>query len=383
MSSIENRGLSIFIASAIGNPVIYSENITSQVDSYSHTISAVGGFDTASITMSASREKLDEYTQSAVGGRIAVYNESGAIMWEGFINSIEYTYGGQQTKRGPLFDVANRVSVSYAPLDISTSPPTTGRQTYTTIVEDFTSQSKYGILETIVSGGTIQDADATNIGDLYLLENKYANTSNTISIEQSSNPYITFDCLGYYHWLDKYVYNCSDAGTVTISDRIKDILDFNPNTEMYGELSIDDNLWLIVAFNEDNKTALTHIKELLSYGDSNDNRFTLGCYENRNFKYRVVPTTYTYLMSSSEGANSITTLNGQIVEPWNVRPGNWLLITDMLVGAVQTPLPNKDDSRAIFIEKVSFSLPYNLTINGEKISTFKQRLAVFAGIGSF
>lgn len=382
----KNFGISVLISNPPLNNLLTGgfEDITRYLDSYSHTISANTGFDTAKMKLRISREKIDEHAENAVGKSIVVYNEAGAIVWEGFINSLQYSYGGQQTTRGPLLDIANRVSVSYAPLDPSTSPPTVGTQTYTTIVEDALSQEKYGILETIVSGGTLQDADAINIGDLYLQENSWVTTSNALSIGQSSDPEISFDCLGYYHWMEKYVYNSTDAGTVTISDRISDILDFNPNTEMFSTINeIDDNPWLVVAYDTDNKTALTHTKELLAYGDASSNRYTFGCYENRKFKYKTLPTEYVYFMSAEEGGESVTTNNNSVINLWDVRPGNWLLITDMLIGNVPTFTPLKKDPRAIFIEKVDYTMPYDLKINGERLSSFKQRLQEFAGIGSF
>jgi len=327
---------------------------------------------------------MESYIENAVGKRVVVYNEGGAIVWEGFVNSVDYEFGVQRTSRGNIMDMSNRVSVSYAPLDILTSPPTIGEQTYTLIEEDIDSQKKYGILEDVVSGGTLQDADANNIRDLYLKENKEVITTNTVSVGEGNEPTIKFNCLGYYHWLEKYVYNCSDAGTVMISDRIEAILDFNPNTKMYSSKNeIDYNPWLIVAFDEDNKTASTHIKELLAYGDNNDNRYTFGCYENMVFKYKVVPIKHEYYVSSLHGGDSIKTASNTTVSPYDVRPGRWVLITDMLVGTSTSHTPTKDNPRSLFIESISYTMPNTLMINGERISTFKQRLAVFAGIGSF
>lgn len=386
MTYFQNKGIKIFLSNSPINSQYDGnyQDLTQYITSYSHTISASIGFDSAVFSFPASIYNMEQLVESAVGKRVVVYNEGGSMVWEGFVNSIDYEFGVQRTSRGNLMDVSNRVSVSYAPLNILVSPPEVGEQTYTLIEEDEDSQDKYGILETIVSGGTLQDADAENIRDLYLKENKHVITTNTVSVGVASEPSIKFNCLGYYHWLEKYVYNCSDTGTTMISDRIEAILDFNPNTKMYSATNnIGYNPWLIVAFDEDNKTASTHIKELLAFGDANDNRYIFGCYENRVFEYKVVPTEYEYYTSSLSGGDSIRNDNNTAIAPYDVRPGKWLMITDMLIGTSDSQLASKDDPRGLFIETVDYTMPTTLLINGERISTFKQRLAVFAGIGSF
>ena len=66
--------------------------------------------------------------------------------------------------------------------------------------------------------------------------------------------------------------------------------------------------------------------------------------------------------------------SGVEVRPWNIKPAQWVFLSDFLAGG-DIPTERRLDPRFIFIESVTFSAPYDVQINGGKINTIKQLLA--------
>jgi len=382
MTYHEEIGVSIVIHSSLAEGTNIVATLDNNISNYSHSLSANGGFDKMSVTISDDRISLDDWIERGLARHIVVYNFGGEICWEGFVNSVNAQLGGQQITIGPLMEIGNRVSVSYSPVDNTVSPPTSGETTSTLIVENEVSQSRYGIIETVLSGGRVTDTEAELIRDTFLIERAFPGTSSTISVGQSSSPTVTLECLGYWYWANAYVFNESDTGTIWVHDRIIDILEANPNTGMYGTIIADDNLSLITKESVENKIAMAHLKELLALGGANDQRYTLGFYENRTAYYKEIPTTPAYRTEMSDQGQRILTYNGAIVYPWDVRPAQWLFVSDSLIGRYTDTTNYYEDPRYMFIEKVDYSIPWGLTLSGSRVGTYDQLLAKM-GLGDF
>jgi hypothetical protein len=66
-------------------------------------------------------------------------------------------------------------------------------------------------------------------------------------------------------------------------------------------------------------------------------------------------------------------LGGAAVKPWRVLPGKWLQVTDFLPGSSYATL--LEDPRCMFIERVSFSIPWDVQLQGGDTDTAPQVLA--------
>lgn len=387
MESLPTRHQEVGLMAAVYEPIAMgADKITTldvNMNAYSHTISANGGYDSMSLVVSDDRISLDEWLERGLARHIEIYATGGEIVWEGFVNSVNAQMGAMQIQVGPLMEVGNRVSVAYSPVDYDTSPPTIGSKTVTVINENEISQSRFGIIEKILSAGRVTDEDAEFIRDTYLLERAFPETSSIISIGGSGGQTtITIECLGYWYFLNAYAYNDTDSGTMQIDDRITEILEANPNTDMFQSISVDTNNSIIPEESDEDKLAMAHIKELLSIGGASDQRYTLGFYANREARYREIPTTPAYKTTLSDQGQRILTYEGALVYPWDIKPAQWIFVSDALIGRYTDTTNYYEDPRYIFIERVEFTSPWSVTLNGSRVSTYDQIMAKF-GLGDF
>lgn len=363
------------------------------LESYTHVIAVDGGFKSASLSFNAHSYEIDEWLESGLGRQVEIFGPGGQIIWQGVVNEISAVIGTLNVVRGPMMNIANRVSVVYTPyIDITVDPPTTGTATETVIVEDSESQEKYGIQEAVVNGGTLvddttycgvgctPDNEAEAVRDAYLQENKYPETKESINIESTSVPKITINCVGWVEFLNKYVYNNDEALSVQIPTKLRNILAADPNNIFSTNYDyIEDSaalLWLVNSYEDQNKMAWAIIQEELALGDANDNRTIFGIYEDRLAHFSAIPSEIEYIHRITNSKPSIEMLNGTYVDPWDVRPGKWTLLADFMVGR---PFPSvmRADPRNLFIESVSYTMPFGLTLQGGKIEKVKQLMAKF------
>jgi len=353
------------------------------MDTYSHTISANGGYNSMSITLSDDQVSVDEWVEKGIARHIEIYSHAGTKVWEGFVNVVNANMGGIEISVGPLMDIGNRVSVSYAPVDYGFSPPLVGDTTVTTIAENELSQSIYGIIEKVLNGGRVTDDTAELIRDTFLVERSNPETSSTISIGSGGGQTsLTIECLGYWYFTNAYVYNDTDSGAIQVDTRIEEILEGNPNTTMFGNLFIDTNNSLVPEESDEDKLAMAHLTQLLALGGASDQRYTLGVYEDRDIYYKEIPSVPAYKTTLSDQGQKILTYEGALVYPWDVRPAQWIFVSDALIGRYTDTTDYYEDPRYIFIEQVEYSAPWGITMTGNRIGTFDQIMARF-GIGDF
>ena len=80
-----------------------------------------------------------------------------------------------------------------------------------------------------------------------------------------------------------------------------------------------------------------------------------------------------YLVSASDVGRGYTTRDGGRVEEYNLLPGKWLIITDVLVGLTEPNL--RRNPRAMWIDAVKYDAKSGATLNPGKFGTVKQDLA--------
>ena len=382
----QELGLSLTAYTSIAEGADVVEVLDVNMNTYNHSISANGGYDSMSVTLSNDRISIDEWIERGVGRHIQVHNNAGNICWEGFVNSISAQLGSYSIKVGPLMDIGNRVSVSYAEIT-SLDPFIVGQDTVTVIAENEDSQNKFGIIEKVLSGGRMYNGapmfEADLVRDTFLKERAFPETSSEISIGGGSGaPGLTIECLGYWYWTNAYVFNDTGVTTVTCDERIAQIIGDNPNINMYLSASIQTNNSILPEYTDEDKLAMAHLKEILALGGASDQRYTLGCYENREFIYREIPTMPKYKTNLGDQGQRILTYEGALVYPWDIRPAQWLFVSDSLIGRYTDITDYYEDPRYMFIEKVSYNSPWNVTLSGSRVGTYEQLLSKM-GLGNF
>jgi hypothetical protein len=293
------------------------------------------------------------------------------------------------TVKIPAIEAENRVIVQYTPVDFRVDPPIEGSFSETIAAEDRDSQKRYGILETILAGGKLGiypsiGNDADKIRDAYLQENKDAQTSDksiTISNETAFVS-VTIECFGFGKFLEVYVHNYLTLYTITIGDKLRDIIEADPNGIISRDFRFfEDNLNLTSSTETANKKAYEIIKGLLVFGDDyTDNRRTFGIYDDRLVHYKSIPDIITYFHSTRRNTPFIEDKNQNSVFPWRIRPAQWLQITGLITSIPSSYENLRADPRNVFIENVSFTAPFDLSINGMKLDTVPQMLAKY-GLG--
>jgi len=381
MSLHEEIGLTAIIFEPLARGGAKLISVDKNINSYSHTLSANGGFDKMTISIADDRLSLDEWIEKGVGRHVEVYNQAETLVWEGFINVVSGTMGAFKISVGQLAEIGNRVSVAYAPVDTATSPPTVGATTITTIAENESSQDRFGIIEKVLSTGRVTDDEAELIRDTYLKESAFPATSSEISLGASSQPSITLECLGYWYWTNLYVYNDTDSGTMQVDDRIKEIIEADPNG-FFPTPVIDTNNSIVPEESDEDKMAMAHLKELLALGGASDQLYTLGFYGGRKAYYKEMPSDVAYKTTLSDQGQRILTYEGALVYPWDVRPAQWMFVSDALIGRYTDANELYEDPRYMFIETINYTAPWQLTLSGSRVSTYEQVMAKF-GLGDF
>jgi len=137
--------------------------------------------------------------------------------------------------------------------------------------------------------------------------------------------------------------------------------------------ALADHTTLVPAYEDRNRIAWPVIRELLGYGDYLARQYNWGIYADRKVRFEVAPEEIEYLVSVSDVGRGYTTPEGGRVEEYNLLPGKWLLITDVLVGYEAPTL--RRNPRAMFIDAVQYDAESGATLNPGKFGTIKQQLA--------
>lgn len=366
----------------------FIRSLENEISSYSHTISANGGFTSASITINSAN--IDDWVLRGLGRHIVAYGAAGEIVWEGFVDNISINLGNITIERGRLTEICNRCTVTFTPvIQSDEGQEESGTTTQTTTVDDQESIDKYGIWEQVVSGGSIIGVGADEaekvqdyfdkadyLRDVYLRENKEPEVSHSPIIgTEGGDITITLDCKGYVEWLT-YVYNYEveelDAFSIEVSGKILAVITEDPNHIFPTDgLQLDYNGMLINEIESKDRTARTIIDEAVSIGDANNNRWLFGVYENRTPRYCIASSSIDYLYYISSNIQRITDVMGSEIAPWDVRPGKMVFIPDTVLGSI--PYDNiRSDVRCMFLEEVNFTAPDTLNLTGKKIKSFDQ-----------
>jgi len=371
-----NNISAISVSDSFFRTASFITTLNDNINTYTHTIDNFGGYVSASFSLSDSQENVEDWLSDGLGRHIEVYDEGQNKIWEGFVNQVDISLGSLSVKRGPLLDITNRVKVIFPIIvGLGFTPPIIGTATSTGIVDDTVSQGKYGIIYRVLDAGNSTVVNANELANSYLANFKEPETSHSVNIGGGGDaPTAKVDCIGYYNFL-KYPYSVATIGEQNLSTKIQDIITAEPNSIISTDFTkITANTLQVTTQEVDDNEGLSLIKGLLSLGDTSDNRYLFGVFNDKVAKYNVVPTTLEYQQRLSDPEGKIETLTGERINPWNVMPGRWLLLNDFLIGKT-IPTDLRLDQRAIFIERVTFTAPWGLTIEGGKSDTLPQKFA--------
>lgn len=364
----------------------FVSNASKQLTSWTHQINAVGGYATASFTMTGTVGWMDEFFVNGLGRDVVLRDSHLDIVWEGFINRIVYNYAEQAMVNGPLMSVANRVKLIFTPyIDVTVTPPTSGSAQETIYVQDATSQALWGVRESVISTGNLiipstvggGGADeATQVRNAYLDYLKSPEKSQEVQYGGDVTPSIVFECLGYSAMFDAYTHTSNAAGYQTFTDKLLAVVASDPNLLFSGDLvSVEANPE-ITAKRDRNRTATTILNEIASKGDVNYDRWIWGVLSGRKLYYKPAPFDYKYIYRRGK---LYLASNNSIVLPWQVVSGEWVFYADMVHrspgGSSPTTTVDPQSSLYGFIESVNFTSPYSVQLSGRRITSIGQLLA--------
>lgn len=361
----------------IGTGLI-DDQIASKIDAYSHEKAADGGYISANFTFASDFPELESWFADGIGRHIEIYNEALVKIFEGFVNAVDIAVGSFRAKRGPLMNVTNKLRSVYQTMSYNVVPPIGGnRDEYPAngvYLSDTTSQTRYSILETILSAGQGTSTQVAQIVDTYLAENKNPETTQTLNIGANAKPTVSVEVRGYRDYLTRYYYSSSISSTMDADNKIEDVLNTDPNNFFTDFTGLTANSLQVPQFEEGENKADSIIRDVVVRGDSSDNRWVFGIYNDRKAIYEPVETAISYYHKLGDPGQWIETTTGARLFPWNIQAGKWLFITDFLAGKnPSTPLA--EDPRAIYIESIRYTAPWGLEINGGKVSKVAQQLA--------
>lgn len=384
MTLHSQTGLTVIILDSFALGGRWLMNIDNGLLSWSHTVAADGGYKTASMTFTDSQPALESFLEFGLGRQVILYDGHTFPRWSGFVNSITMTLGGLSYQHGPLLDIANYCRIVYSTVDTSTTPPTMGVRKALPWISDADSIAKYGRIEKALSSGGSTDAEASQMLNMYLEEYRLPRSSQAINPSAGNVPSMTLELLGDVTWFETYVYNTTATGATNALTRLQAIMVASPTITFSTDYTdMDANSTSVPAWENDDQSAWEIMKGIIALGDPVDyTRFTFGIYNDKKAYYKKIPTDIEYVYRISSGSQVIETLGGAVVDPWAVLPARWIFVPDIMIGRnMITDL--RDDPRNVFIESVSYTAPYGLTITGGRISKLSQAMAQkgLSGIG--
>lgn len=342
-------------------------------DSYTHSVSAFGGYDSATITLGMTQTEAEDWLESGLMRHVKVYASALDVIWEGFVNEIRLNLGPLAMTYGPLLNMANRVLTTFTPLEEGNEYFVYGSQAFTDYENNTTSQDQFGIMPVVLNGGSQTLANAEIIRDTHLANNVWPQLTQSWTSQGRQAATVTLICKGYYHLLN-YPY-VGIIGTQDASVKLAAVLAYTPNSSWltYDDANVEANTLQIPIEEPQLRTGLSTIKDIVVRGDASYNRWLFYILNDRKAYYHQAPTTIEYRAYVQQGGVILQSPNQSAIDPWRLRPGRWLAFYDFLVGRNITAVNR--DPRMMFVEKVTYRAPFGLQLAGGNTDEINQLLA--------
>lgn len=319
---------------------------------YNHSISAVGGYDTASCDIAVrNRDEGMYFLEQFIGNRVAVYVDNPAEpIWEGFINRLTFDWGGvQQTVS--LDDMYNSIRLHWT--------TAAGGLSSGTAAGNVTSQNIYGVKQGTVDVGFYFLAGSARPDAMRdALVNQRAWPQSSI-VKGGSSGLVHIEMLGFYHTLKWQLFTSTSTTTRTYFNQITLVLlpllsngtTFFDNTD-FTDISANATN---TAEGDPAKTIWDALINIQASGDGSGNQYIMGITPTipttgtRRLYYRTANNDIEYIAYASDGLR-IRNIYGRLVDPWRVQPDRGIRITDL---SPAFGLPG-DDPRETYINTISY-----------------------------
>ena len=383
----ENTGIVVNVSNPVVQDGSFVTSLKEPVTSYTHEISSENGFDRADITFAVNRKDLSGWLNRGLGMDVDVRAPSGVQIWNGFVDSVDVNDGARKVSIGRMSDIANCVAVAYGIIIEGADEPLVGDQTATDYANDTDSQNRYGVWEKVVNAGSRTESEANQIRDTILAKYAYPNLSYNVTMG-GEGASVSLKCFGYHRFLEAFTYNSSDNDEVLTSTKVQYLLAAEGlvNGVLNSDTSrIESGSVYVGTFEDQDRTALVIAQECAAFGDAQNNTWTFGIYEDRQIVFKVIPGTIAYRHRRGVGP-TVERMGGGTIDPWLVRPANWLFMPDMILGGAELPIPDTRaqmyaDRRMAFVERVTYTAPQGLAIYGSRVNRPAQQLARW-GLGN-
>lgn len=363
----------------------------SNIIDYTHSIEAVGGFDTAGMEIVADLTGVTDWFENGLGRHVVAYGEGGVVAWEGFVNQIDVTIGNLDMTVGPLMEVSNKVKVKYQTIswDIPDTP-VRGIAKETSFATDATSQRRYFVLEQILNIGEASEnlGQPEDVRDTYITEYAYPKVTQNVSLRGEGEPSVSLSCLGYHHLLSRFYYsNTGSSTSVNASAKIEDVISAEPNgiADRNYLANLETNTTPVSDHEEGDKTGWDVITDTISFGNQSQRRYIFGIEEHqRMYGYSIDPTPdrVDYEIGARETTRGLRHYgSGGYTAPELVRPGKWVFISDFMAADYTSPtaggniIPIYRFPYYMFIESVTYSAGGDLQIASGAVESVDRAIA--------
>ncbi len=147
------------------------------------------------------------------------------------------------------------------------------------------------------------------------------------------------------------------------------------DVDVYRFDGINSNIVTTKHQEDTDKTAWAVIKEIVTLGDDDNDRWVFGVYADRKPFYYQLPLAIEYQRRNGQ----YETNTGTKIRDCDILPGKWMFFPEYLVGKMIPISPTLSDlltdPRIMMVEEARYSEEEGLTINRGDISRLKQKLA--------
>ena len=367
--------ITVYAPGAGGVPSTSSPIAVPPLQSYTHTITATGGFESMAAACVVDRETALDWLANGLMRSVAVYGPENTTfpIWEGYLTQIDATFG-QEQRSVSLDAMGNRVRVKYT--TVLGTPGTTSS------VSDTASQALYGVKDLVLSIGEYTATAAANLAAVFLADKKNPKMTpgTTVATGDLGEVSLTLTGAGWYTTFDWLVTSNSSTSSVSTTTQIQNLTTtynatnnfFSSNYADIAASGISDQEYI-----EADTTYREKIEKLLNQGTGTQ-RLVYGIYEGRQWKVAqwagALPATLAYRRYLGDG--QVYDKNGGVVQPWDVRPDAMYEVVDLLdPGPVSTA---QDAAARFYVERVTCTVSADsvgVTLEPSDVDDISARLA--------
>lgn len=312
---------------------------------------------------------LYEIFSNYLGCRVVVIDDDGQPCWDGILWETEISVGGNSLGPLTLAWVGNYCAVEYS--DILNN----NKYAITAYDESGESFDLYGLIERVLPYGQFTSVAATTAAGRYRANHFRPRLSGNIQVPlNSSDASLSITALGYWATSRYLQFKSIIATTVTVQDRIKEIVDrtvtraltvsgtpqnypylefFSTNTGL-----IEGTPLSIIRYGMHGETIGNYLERIISLGDASYNTWYIGA-EIGNYdghlplgypqvKVWQRPTAVEYTSDVSSG--KVYNVSGVPVSPFSVRAGNCIGINGLIPVSNANQLPVFGDNTFVVQE---------------------------------